>query len=186
MAAQVRVTQVSAEVLIYPDTNVRVTQISAEALIGAVEANVRVTQLSAEALIAVSTSSNPCADPWTFPEPNPYPFPTIGGPQYLYIEEMATDWGEFGQEGPDGVPEWGTIQTSAVRRWTIEYNGLSVADANLLDAHYNSTRGGIAFTMTLPRSAEAVSNVRYESYKVNPHTRIWSQSRSVSLIKHTN
>lgn len=186
MAAQVRVTQVAAEVLVLPIPQVRVTQVAAEVLVGALEANVRVTQLAIEALITNPTGTTTCADPWTFPEPNPFPFPAIGGPQYLYLEELTTDWGEYGQEAPDGVPEWGTIQTSAVRRFAIEYNGLSIAEARILDAHYESTRGGIAFSLTMPRSSEAISNVRYEEYKVNPHRVIWSQSRSITLVKFTN
>lgn len=186
MAAQVRLTQVSAEVLVLPNPQVRLTQVSAEALIGPVEAMVRLTQVSAEVLIQSSTSATPCADPWTFPEPNPFPFPSIGGPQYNYIEEMAGDWGEFGHDGPDGVPEYNTIQTSPIRRFNIEYEGLSQADARILDAHFTSTRGGIGFTVTLPRTGEVITNCRYESYKINPHTKVWSQSRSVVIVKYSN
>ena len=81
-------------------------------LIGPVEAMIRLTQVSAEVPIQSSTSATPCADPGRSRNLIHSLFPTIGGPQYNYIEEMAGDWGEFGQEGPDGVPVYNTIQTS--------------------------------------------------------------------------
>ena len=39
--------------------------------------------------------------------------------------------------------------------------------------------------MTMPRTGEVLTNCQYESYKINPHTKVWSQSRSVVLIKYT-
>lgn len=193
MAAQVRLTQVSAEILVLPNPQVRLTQVSAEALIGPPEAGVRLTQVSAEVLLTDTSPAithpsgfTTCADPWVFPEPNPFPFPAIGGPQYSYIEEITPDWGEYGQEGPDGIPEYGTVQTSSIRRFSIEYDGLSQSEARQLDQHFSSTKGGVGFTMLVPRTGETITNCRYESYKVNSHIKIWSQSRSIVIVKYTN
>lgn len=180
-----RVTQETMEVLLLPDSaKVRVTQAVLEVLLDPMStANLRATQFSLEALILPSTSANPCADPWAFPSPNPFPFPLNGGPIYTAFEELAQDWGEHGGAFPDGVPLWNTIQTTPVRRWRIEYNGLDQTEADLLDDHFYSTRGGISFSMTVPRTSEALTGVRYESYRSNGHQKIWAQSRSVILVK---
>lgn len=182
-----RVTQQTIEVLLLPDSaNVRLTQATIEVLLNPTpEPNVRVTQLTIEALILPSTSTNPCADAWAFPEPNPFPFPLAGGPLYKMFEEMMPDWGEHGGAFPDGVTAWNTIQTSAVRRWQIDYDGLDQNEADLLDDHFYSTRGGISFSMTVPRTGEVLTGVRYESYKSNGHVKIWAQARSMILVKGT-
>ena len=185
----VRVTQVTAEVLIEPIPTVRVTQVVAEVLIAPVDTNLLVTQIAAEVLIQPPTAALPgdaCAPSWTFPAPNAFPFPLRGGPQYTRFQEIKPEWGEFGHNFPDKVPDYNTIQTAKIRYFEIDYAGLDQAQAKILDDHYKSTRGGVSFSATLPRSGEVITGLRYEEYKVIPHTKIWNQSRSVRFVKYTN
>lgn len=184
--ANARVTQVAAEVLILSNPNARVTQVAVEVLVGPVEANARLTQLAVEALIQNVDPATACSSPWTFPTPNPFPFPSIGGPQYKRFQEMEPSWGEFEVEFPDKVKIANTAQTSGIRHFQIDYEGLTEAEARTLDQHYISTRGGISFSMTVPRTGEALTKVRYEKYEVVPHTKKWAQIRRVILIKATN
>lgn len=127
-----------------------------------------------------------CAAPWTIPTPTAFPFPSAGGPQYAYFEELEPAWGEFGHDFDDLTPAFNTIQSARIRRFAIEYDGLDEADAAVLDDHYDSTRGGLSFSITVPRTAEVITKVRYESYSRSAHTRVWAQTRSIRLIKYTN
>lgn len=179
------VTQVAVEALVLTTPAARLTQIAVEALVVPPNPTALLTQIAVEALIT-PVSGDACAASWTFPTINPYPIPAAGGPQYLIFREEAPDWGEFGREFPDGNPAHNTLQSTGVRRFVINYDGLDQAEAAILDAHYESTRGAIAFTLVHPRTAESISNVRYEEYRRGTHRRIWSQSRQVKLIKYTN
>lgn len=178
-----RTTQVAAEFLIEPIPNARTTQVAAEWLIAPPAPNAITTQLAAEWLIA-PVSGDPCAQPWTMPTPNPYPAPSEGGPQYIYFDEIAPEWNPFGQKMGDGNPRFATIQTAGVRRFVFEYAGLDVTQANQLDAHYESTRGRLGFTLRHPRTGEILTGVRYEEYSRNPHQKLWSQTRSVKLVRY--
>lgn len=182
-----RVTAINADVIIEPIPQARLTALNVDLVINpTAEPNVRLTALNVDLIVLPSTSANPCADPWMFPEPNPYPFPLNGGPQFLRFQEIKPEWGEFGGAFPDGVPTYNTIQTAAVRRWQVEYDGLSQDEALVLDTHFRSTRGGISFNMTVPRTGEALTGVRYESYQRSAHQKVWSQARSVVLVRYTN
>ncbi|MFZ9311167.1 MAG: hypothetical protein ACO24O_06675 [Arenimonas sp.] len=182
---QARVSQVAVEALVLPNPAARVSQIAVEVLVVPPNPGARVSQVAVEVLIRRSTAED-CAQAWTFPAINPYPVPDSGGPQYIFFNEVAPDWGEFGREFPDGTPAHNTMQTASVRRFVFRYAGLSQADAAILDAHYESTRGAISFTLVHPRTDEVITGVRYEAYSRGEHKRIWSQSRDVRLVKFTN
>lgn len=182
-----RVTQSVIEVLIEPISNLRITQAVVEVLVGPVEQNLRFSQAVIELLHALPSSGvAPCQDIWTIPAPNPFPFPNYGGPRYKRFQEMKPDWGEFGGAFPDGTERFNTIQTSRIRMFEIEYDGLEQVDAQVLDNHFYSTRGGIGFTLVNPRTGETITNVRYESYKYPEHQKVWAQSRTIILKKPTN
>lgn len=131
------------------------------------------------------TTGTGCTAPWTFPTPTALPF-TPGSTRYTYFDEIEGDWGEHGQKFPDGNPAHNTIQTAAVRRFIVEWDGLSAADAATLDAHYDSTSGGAKFTMVHPRTAESISGCRYESYERTEHVKYWAQKRTAKIVKYTN
>jgi len=67
----------------------------------------------------------------------------------------------------------------------VEWDGLSEANAQMLDAHYDSTGGGLSFSIVYPHTGETITGCRYASYTRSPHTRYWSQSRSATIIRYT-
>lgn len=94
-----------------------------------------------------------CAQPWTIPTPTALPQPpTAGAPIATRIQEVAPIWGEFGQTFSDGSSDHNTIQTTRIRRFEIDWEGLTKAEALVLDTHYNATANGLAFSITIPHT----------------------------------
>ena len=127
-----------------------------------------------------------CSASWTMPTPSALPLPSNGGPRPSYFDELEPDWGEFSQKFADGQVQANTIQTDKIRKFRVEWDGLSEAQAAALDAHFESTRGALKFTVVHPYTSESITNVRYNSYDRSPHKRVWSQSRSAELIRYTS
>lgn len=132
------------------------------------------------------SSGSGCSAPWTIPTPAAFPTHLNGGPRLEYFDEVEPDWGEHSQRFPDGNPVANTIQTTRIRRFAAEWQGLSAAEAAIVDAHWESTRGGLPFTLTHPYTTEVITGVRYESFRRSPGPRVWSQNRSARLVKYTN
>jgi len=126
-----------------------------------------------------------CSGDWTIPTPAAFPFPAAGGPQHSYFEEIEPDWGEHSQRFADGEQQSNTIQTARVRRFAVEWEGLTEAQAQALDAYYETCRGWLKFTLTNPQTSEVVTGVRFERYERSPHRKVWSQSRSARLVRYT-
>ena len=124
-----------------------------------------------------------CGYPWTIPTPAALPLPANGGPRPSLFQEIEGDWGEFGQKFPDGKPVYNVIQAAPVRRWLVEWQA-DPTEETTLDAHYDSTRGGLSFSMTHPYTGEVISGVRYEEYS-GSHSKQWLQLRSAKLVRYT-
>lgn len=127
------------------------------------------------------TSLGGCADGWTIPSPSALP---LTSPKWTYFQEVEGDWGEYGQAFPDGTPNRNTIQTAPVRKWIVEWTGLDESEAAILDAHWESTAGGLSFSMQDPHTLTAITGVRYESYDRPEHKVKWAQSRTAKLVKY--
>lgn len=127
-----------------------------------------------------------CADPWVFPTPAAFPTHLNGGPRMAYFQELPGDWGEHSQRFIDGITQSNTIQTAPIRNFAVGWEGLSEAEADALDAHYHSTRGGLRFTLTHPYTSEVITGVRYKTYQRANHRRTHFQSRRAELIKYTS
>lgn len=179
-----RITQAVVEVLLEGDPSARVTQVVVEAMVQPPSPIAIVTQAVCEVLITRPTTDEACAASWVMPTPNPYPTFSNGGPLPIYFDEMEPDFNEFGKQFADGRPVFNTIQTTHVRRFVFEYDGLDQDEAAILDDHWDSTRGALSFTLIHPRTAEVITGVRYEDYSRSPHQRVWSQTRSVKLVKY--
>ena len=165
-------------------TQARLTQISLLSETVNANANARLTEIVFLGIANRPPIAESCAYDWTIPTPTAFPLPSVGGPQFTMFKEVTPQWSEFGQAFGDGKPWFGTIQTTRIRYFEVEWDGLSSADATTLDNHHNSTRGILSFTVTVPRTAEVITNVRYASYTRSSHTRYWSQSRSARLVKY--
>lgn len=127
-----------------------------------------------------------CSGSWSLPSIGAFPLSAAGGPQHAYFQEVSGDWREYGQRFPDGKSAHNTILSSPIRRFICRWDGLTQAEAATLDAHFHSTRGGLKFTVTHPRTAEVVTGVRYRSYRRSAHRKIWSQAREAELVKYAS
>jgi hypothetical protein len=123
-----------------------------------------------------------CSAPWTIPTPSAFP----SSPIPSYFDELESDWGTHGHTFPDGSPRHNTIQTAQIRIFAVEWDGLDQTEAAILDDHYESTRGGLRFTLTHPYTAEVITGVQYQNYDRDNHQKVWSQKRSAKLIKYTS
>lgn len=98
------------------------------------------------------------------------------------FQEVAVNWGEFEQRFATGLGDVNTLQKTPIRRFEIEWDGLTPEQAGALDAHYERSHAGLSFTMTY--RGEVLTNCRYMSYSRTDHTRYWVQSRQASIVRY--
>lgn len=102
----------------------------------------------------------------------------------VQFRELIIDWGEFQQQFGTGVKEANTLHQTPVRRFEIEWDGLSPEQAGILDAHYERTHSGIPFSIRHVHTGEIVNNCRYASYVRGDQVRYWVQSRSAVIVRY--
>ena len=98
------------------------------------------------------------------------------------FQEVAVNWGEFEQRFATGIGDVNTLQRTPIRRFEIEWDGLTPEQAGALDAHYERSHAGLSFTMTY--RGEVLTNCRYMSYSRTDHTRYWVQSRQATIVRY--
>jgi hypothetical protein len=115
--------------------------------------------------------------------PSAFPTPSLGGPQYtkwtdgdpIYPVDTYTY-----QDGSVDALLWSDEPTLP---WDIEYEGLTAAEAEVLDNHRASAMGEFdTFDLIHPRTGVTYNNVRYKTYK-RDHSRTWIETRTVTLIQ---
>lgn len=102
-------------------------------------------------------------------------------------EEFVVGKTEYDDGGADYKLQHGG---NGVKRWIIKYDGLTAAQAAILDAHlastfYSSDQGSaIGFNFRDRDTTTLYSNVHYaaDGYKKG-HNRIWNCSREIILEK---
>lgn len=129
----------------------------------------------------ISTGDD-CSAPWTMPTPTSFPT----SPRMANFVELEGNWREFSTKFPDGRTTANTIQTSPIRVFEAEWDGLSLVDAAILDDHYDSTRGALSFTLQHPHTLESITGVRYDGYSNPGHRKLWAGNRSARFIKYTS
>ena len=102
----------------------------------------------------------------------------------VQFRELAINWGEFVQQFGTGVKEANTLLQTPVRRFEIEWDGLTPEQAGILDAHYERTHSGIPFSIRHVHTGEIVSGCRYASYARGDQVRYWVQSRSAVIVRY--
>lgn len=100
------------------------------------------------------------------------------------FQESVVNWGEFEQQFGTGIQQRNTLQASPVRRFEIDWDGLTPEQAAVLDAHYERSHMGIPFSIRHEHTGEIVSNCRYASYTRGDHTRYWVQSRAAVIVRY--
>ncbi len=106
--------------------------------------------------------------------------------QNLYFEELEPEYRSYSQEFADLHME-ANIVAEKIRRFAFEYDGLSAADAQMLDDHYALAKTAFGFQLTVPRTGEVITGVRYDGkdgFKIPNHKKVWVRSRSVRLVRY--
>lgn len=87
------------------------------------------------------------------------------GPPYLKLLDHPPDYpSNTMHEFKDGGASYGAANTNAVLRFEFEYDGLTSAQAAVLDAHVASAKGILTgFTFRHPRTDVLYSDVHYEN-----------------------
>jgi hypothetical protein len=121
----------------------------------------------------------------------PSAYPSLSTIRPLYFEELPPEY-PVTKSPPfaDGGCDFNLDADQKVRRWRIDYDLLSEADAATLDAHVDSAKyagdAGSAYGFSFTtRSGEALSNVRYDRggyQRSDPKT--WACTRNVTLVKY--
>lgn len=115
------------------------------------------------------------------------------GPQYLKYRKHPKEWSEitlisvYEDQGRD----FNTSATDAPQRWTLEYDGLTDDEAQILDTFWDAHQLHLTFTFVEPRDkpwsyveGNTVTGVRFESYTAD-HDKVKTiQRRTVVLVKY--
>jgi len=118
------------------------------------------------------------------PSPTAYPTYLLGGPLHRRLYQETPEFQTV--KGPkfyDGAQDtFNPPGVSPVRRWAIDYEGLTETEAALLDDHYEAAEGmHLGFPFTDPRTGIAYTNVKYLDYDRPAHNRRTIQARRVRL-----
>lgn len=126
--------------------------------------------------------------------PTPLHSPTYDtGPFYIKYTKHAKDWAAITlvSKYEDGSVETNESADDAAQKWTIEYDGLSEEDVQILDDFWDAHRLSVTFTFIEPRNrpwtdqeGSTFTGVRFESYEDRDHDKVWIQRRVVHLIKY--
>lgn len=126
--------------------------------------------------------------------PTPLHSPTYDtGPVYIKYTKHAKDWNEITiiSTYEDKGIDTNESADDAPQRWTLEYDGLSEEDVQILDSFWDAHRLHVTFIFIEPRDrpwsgaeGSTVTGVRFESYEDRDHDKVWVQRRVAHLIKY--
>ena len=111
-----------------------------------------------------------------------FPVPTNSGPAIInrQVADM-TDYEVITYKFDDGGADVNVVPCGP-RKWMLDYDGLSEAEAALLDNHYDLAKGRANDFTFLDREGVSHIGVMYESYDRPKHTKYWAQARRIVLI----
>lgn len=109
--------------------------------------------------------------------------PAGGGPQYLKLLQLADEYPGLVTKRMMTGSTRGADSTARIRRWQLEYDGLTSTLADSLVTHKDSAKFQLlGFGFTDPRTATVYTNVHYEEFTID-HTKTWSHKVTVVLVK---
>lgn len=122
---------------------------------------------------------------------NEYPTVAFGGPRPLKYFKRAKDYGKVTvvNEYEDGGASFNSSAADVPQEWMLFYDGLTEAQAAVLDAHYNLNQMATGFPFQEPRNepftttGTTYTDVHYAEYERPEHNKYTVQSRRVKLIK---
>ena len=115
-----------------------------------------------------------------FPDPvfNGGPTPTNQG---LEPPDFKTTRFYF-EDGGEDV----NVRPCGPQRWVFVFEGLTEAQAAVLDAHYNLAKGRTnSFSFYDRRTGFTYSGVEYAAFEVPAHQKQYIQTRNIQLVRST-
>lgn len=110
----------------------------------------------------------------------------ILGPMWLKLHPFQPDYEAVIErhEYEDRGASFVQYNDEGVLRWVIEYDGLDLDEAAVLDGHRAEAFGGLfSFSFTNPRTGVTYTDVRYDEEFGEDHTNIGINQRTIRLIK---
>lgn len=105
------------------------------------------------------------------------------GPTITLLLDQPIDYEVTRYEYEDGGCDV-NVQPCGLRRWRLEYEGLTAAELTTLRDHFNLAKGKVNdFEFWHRRDNALYAGVQYEEFRVGRHQKIWSNSLSVVLVK---
>lgn len=114
-----------------------------------------------------------------------YPDPTNGGPliNRLMDQPVEHQRNVILYEYEDGACDV-NVQPCAVKKWQLQYEGLTTAELQTLLDHFNLAKGRVnTFPFTHPRDSITYTGVSYDNFEIGKHPRYWVGMVNVTLQK---
>jgi hypothetical protein len=103
------------------------------------------------------------------------------GPYISRLIDVPIDYAVTRYEFEDGGVEV-NVQPCGIRRWQLDYEGLSTSDLATLTTHFNNAKGRVNdFSFYHRRAATTYSGVKYVSLDLSPRAKNWSNGATVIL-----
>lgn len=110
-----------------------------------------------------------------------YPVPAAGGPVINQLIAEPKQYRVVRYEYEDGAGEV-NVPVCGLQRWVLRYQGLSVAETQVLIDHFNLAKGQVNdFTFANPQDSTSYTGVTYEKIEIPAHTKYWAGNVNVTL-----
>lgn len=125
--------------------------------------------------------------------PSAFPNTATVGQKYTKYRKHDPDWKAITIESifEDQGADRNQSTTTPTYRWTFQFRGLTETQAKVLDDHLDSCGGTyLGFSFTEPRdypwsgtTGSVFTDVHYESYERDHDPKLWTQIRTITLVK---
>lgn len=103
------------------------------------------------------------------------------GPYIARLLDQPTEYQSTLYEFEDGGVDV-NIQPCGVKRYVLEYEGISTTDVSTIVTHFNNAKGRVNdFEFYHRREATTYSGVKYVEIKINRRPRSWVANMTVTL-----
>lgn len=113
-----------------------------------------------------------------------FPSVSIGGPRPLKLVVREQEYPTGSLVFEDGGIETNITSPCGRMEMDLTYDGLSQAEAQLLDDHFDEAKKDVNDFLFLDyHSGRLLAGCKYVSYRKPQHTKHWSGKRQITLVK---
>lgn len=111
-----------------------------------------------------------------------FPTPDQGGPVINRQVNVTPDYKVINYDFDSGARR-SNVTPCGPMRFQLEYQGLTEAEAAIIDAHFDLAKGKTNdFSFYDERTGHVYTGVRYEAFGKGQHQRYFVQSRTITLF----